>query len=55
MARHKINLTDRTPFKESYGPVPHALIPEVGEHLNEMLESGVIRESQSPFSSKVKR
>ena len=53
VVRHKINLTDSTPFKEPYRPVPPALIQEVREHLNEMLESGVIRESQSPFSSNV--
>ena len=53
MAEHEIRLSDNTPFKDPYRSITSSLIEEVREHLNELLELGVIRESQSPFSSNV--
>jgi transposase InsO family protein len=51
--KHKIVLTNETPFKEPYRRVPPAVFNEVKEHLREMLEMGAIRESSSPWSSNV--
>ncbi|XP_053402719.1 uncharacterized protein LOC128558007 [Mercenaria mercenaria] len=51
--RHKIELTDNTPFKEPYRRVPPAIYNEVREHLQEMLKIGAIQESNSPWFSNV--
>ncbi|MCG8034916.1 MAG: hypothetical protein JAZ03_22460, partial [Candidatus Thiodiazotropha taylori] len=53
LVEHEIHLENETPFKEPYRRIPPALIQEVREHLNEMLEIGAIRPSKSPFSSNV--
>ena len=53
LVEHEIHLTDEHPFKEPFRKIPPALVEEVREHLKEMLEIGVIRESTSPFSSNV--
>ena len=53
IVEHEIHLTDEHPFKEPFRKIPPALVEEVREHLKEMLEIGVIRESTSPFSSNV--
>ena len=53
LIEREIHLEDDQPFKEPYRRIPPALIQEVREHLNEMLEIGAIRESKSPFSSNV--
>ena len=53
LIEHEIHLEDERPFKEPYRKIPPALVEEVREHLKEMLEIGVIRESSSPFSSNV--
>ena len=39
------------PFKEPYRRIPPALIQEVREHLNEMMDIGAIHPSKRPFSS----
>ena len=52
LVEHEIHLTDDHPFKEPFQNIPPAL-EEVREHLKEMLQAGVIRESTSPFSSNV--
>ena len=46
-------MEDDNPFKEPYRNIPPALIQEVREHLQEMIEIGAIRESSSPYSSNV--
>ena len=50
---HRIKLSDDTPFKQR----PRAIHPQdvdaVRTHLKELLESGVIRESDSPFASPI--
>ena len=48
---HRIRLTDETPFREKYRRIPPAMVSEVREHIQQMLDSGVIRESSSPYSS----
>ena len=53
LAKHDIQLTDYTPFKQSYRRIPPQLYDQVKAHLNEMLELGAIRPSQSPWSSAI--
>ena len=43
--KHKINLTDDTPFKGPYRRISPALYEEVRQHLKEMLEADAIRPS----------
>ncbi len=50
---HKIKLENDKPFKEPHRRVPPGLINEVQEHLQEMLSSGAIGASESPYSSNV--
>lgn len=53
LVEHRIKLDDEKPFKEPHRRIPPGLISEVREHLNEMLTSGAIRPSESPYSSNV--
>lgn len=53
IVEHGIELTVPTPFKEHYRRIPSGMYEEVCEHLKDMLETGAIRESHSPFSSNV--
>lgn len=51
--RHRIKLNDETPFKYRPRPIhPHDM-EAVRKHLQELLDSGVIRESESPFASPI--
>lgn len=50
---HQIKLSDETPFKHRARPIhPHDL-EAVRKHLQELLQAGVIRESDSSFSSPI--
>lgn len=53
--KHRIDLEDTTPFKQRYRRISPSVIEEVHvrTHLQELLASGVIRPSHSPFSSNV--
>ena len=51
--KHKIELTDYTPFKERYRRIPPHLYEEVRKHLQDMLDIGAIRKSNSPWASAV--
>lgn len=51
--QHHIELSDPTPFKQRYRRIPPSMIEEVRTHVKELLASGVIRTSHSPFSSNV--
>ena len=53
LVKHKIELTDNTPFKQPYRRIPPGMYEEVKQHLKEMLEAGAIKESKSPYSSNV--
>ena len=50
---HMIKVTDDTPFNEQFGWIPLPLVEEVQNHLEEMLESGVIRPSKSAWCNAV--
>ena len=50
---HTIKVTDNTPFKEQFRWIPLPMVEEVRNHLKEMLESGAIRPSQSPWCNAV--
>jgi hypothetical protein len=51
LVEHEINLTDDKPYRDPYRRIPPSMFDEVREHLREMLEIGVIRESSSLYSS----
>ena len=53
LLKHTIKLTDTQPFKERYRRIPSHLFQEVKQHLQEMVEVGVIRKSFSPWASAV--
>ena len=51
MVKQSINLSDETPIKQRHRRIPPAMLQEIKQHLSEMLDRGVIRESSSPWSS----
>ena len=53
LVEHHIKLNNEEPFKDPHRRIPPGIITEVREHLQEMLNAGVIRNSESPFSSNV--
>ena len=48
---HRIQLKEDKPFKEKYRRIPPAMIEEVRDHLQNMVEAGVIQTSSSPYAS----
>ena len=53
MAEHVIELLDTEPFKERFRCIAPLLVEEVREHIQEMLDGGAIRPSQSPWCNAV--
>lgn len=53
LVEHEIKLSDPTPFKEAHRRIPPGMYEEVREHLKDMLDTGAVRESNSPFSSNI--
>ena len=51
--KHHIKLTDPVPFKEAYRRIPPQMYDEVKAHLQEMLDLGAIRPSNSPWASAI--
>lgn len=51
--KHHIHLHDNTPFKHRARPIHPKDIEAVRKHLRELLDAGVIRESESSFSSPI--
>ena len=50
LVKHNIVLKDPIPFKEKYRTIPPQLFSEVKAHLQEMLDLGAIRHSNSPWA-----
>lgn len=51
---HEIKLDDPTPFNDPYRRmIPPGMFDEVREHLKDMIDTGAIRKSHSPFSSHI--
>ena len=53
LVKHRIKLNNYTPFKERYRQILPNLFEEVKNHLNEMIQVGAIRHSNSPWASTV--
>lgn len=51
--KHHIKLSDETPFKHRARPIHLQDVDAVRKHLQELLESGVIRESESLYLSPI--
>ena len=51
--KHRIKLTDDHPFKQRFRRIPPAMFKELQQHLKQMLDSEVIRESHSPWASNI--
>uniref|UniRef100_A0A3B3H990 Gypsy retrotransposon integrase-like protein 1 n=1 Tax=Oryzias latipes TaxID=8090 RepID=A0A3B3H990_ORYLA len=51
--KHHINLNDETPFKQKSRPIRPQDLDAVRRHLQELSHAGVIRESESSFSSPI--
>ncbi|KAG8189779.1 hypothetical protein JTE90_017695 [Oedothorax gibbosus] len=45
---HRINLTTEHPIRQHPYRVPQQLKPELNRQVNELLESGIVQESESP-------
>ena len=53
LVKHKIEITDSTPFRERYRRIPPQMFDQVKAHLEEMLSMGAIRRSHSPWASAI--
>uniref|UniRef100_A0A3B4ZHB9 Gypsy retrotransposon integrase-like protein 1 n=1 Tax=Stegastes partitus TaxID=144197 RepID=A0A3B4ZHB9_9TELE len=51
--KHHIRLQDEMPFKERPRPIHPSDREAVKQHLKELLDAGIIRESESPFASPI--
>ena len=51
--KHNIKVTDEEPFKDRFSRIPPPLLEEVRTHMNDMLEAGTIRPSNSPWCNAV--
>ena len=53
MIKHWIGLMDNTPFNQKHRRIPPAMIDEVRQHIEELLSSGIIGKSKSPWAYNV--
>lgn len=51
--KHRIEMTDNTPFRQRHRRIPPSMFKEVRDHIQQLLTAGIIRKSKSPFSSNV--
>ena len=53
LVKYHIKLTDQLPFQEAYRKIPPQMDEEVKAHIQEMLDLGAIRPSNSPWASAI--
>ena len=53
LVEHHIKLEKEEPFKDPHRRITPGIMTEVREHVQEILNAGVIGNSKSPFSSNV--
>ena len=53
IVKHSIKVNDPVPFKEWYRHIPPGMYDEFKAHIQEMLDVGAIRPSNSPWASAV--
>ena len=53
LVKHHIKLTDPIPFKKAYRRIPLQMYDELKAHMQEMLDLGAIRPSNSPWASAI--
>jgi transposase InsO family protein len=51
LVSHGINLTNEIPFKQRHRRIPPSMYSEVKDHLQQLLDAGIIRPSHSPWAS----
>lgn len=51
--KHRIRLSDSTPFKQRPRPIHPSDYEAVRQHLKELCDANIIRESESPFASPI--
>ena len=51
--KHKIDLTDDRPIRCKPYPLPYAERGEIREEIKNMMDTGIMRESSSPYASLV--
>ena len=52
-AHHEINLTDDTPFRQRSRRVSPADLKDLQDHIQQLLDNGIITESRSPYASPI--
>ena len=53
LVKHHVKLTDPIPFKEAYRRIPPQMYDEVKAHIQEMLNLGATKPSNSPWASAI--
>jgi transposase InsO family protein len=53
LVKHQIILDNARPFKQRHRRIPPSMYSEVRNHLKQLLDSSIIRKSQSPWASNI--